>query len=76
MRKHDARAPVLVEDFAPFYMRTGLLWIPYISREKQYLHCLTPQIAFKGIELALKCLGAGGKIIPFAARALSDHAKG
>jgi hypothetical protein len=70
MTKHSARAPVPVDDFEPFYIREGLLWVPYISGGKTRIHTLMPEMAFKGISYALKVLGSSGKVVPFTLRAL------
>ena len=63
--KEARRAPVPVEDFEPFYLKDSLLWVPYRSNGKLWIHTLTPAMAFKGIGFALKVLGGSGKVLPF-----------
>lgn len=70
MSKHRACAHVTIEDFEPFYLREGMLWVPYKSGAKMHLHRLTPEMAFKGIGYALKVLSHSGTVVPFTLRAL------
>lgn len=70
MPKHDARAPALIEDFKPFYLKDGLIWAPYYAANKWRLHCMAPELAWKGIHNAVRVLGHSGKVVPITAQAL------
>lgn len=63
--KHARRIPTPVDDFEPFYLKEGLLWVPYLSCGKLRIHTITPAITFKGIGFALKVLGSTGNVLPF-----------
>lgn len=70
---HAKTAPVLIENFDPFYLRNGLVWVPYYDQAgHQYLHCLTPEVVIKGMDCATAVLCLRN-IIPFAARLLSGE---
>lgn len=74
MSKHSRAAPVPMDDFEPFYVKNDLLWVPYISGGRPRLHTLTPEVAWKGVAYAVKCLTSTGKIVPFTLKAFRERA--
>ena len=66
MGKRAAEQSCLIQDFKPFMLKKGLLWIPYTCCGQSFEHCMTPQIALKGVANALALLSQkGGEVLPF-----------
>lgn len=70
MGKRSRDAPASIDDFAPFYIKNGKLWVPYRSGDDWHLHFLTPEKTWLGINYALAVVGHAGKVVPFALNAL------
>ena len=66
MGKRASEQSCLIQDFKPFVMKKGLLWIPYTCCGQSFEHCMTPEVALKGVANALALLGPnGGEVLPF-----------
>jgi len=61
---------VEIEDFAPFHIRKGQLWVPYLGNGVWRMHSMDPLTAWKGVGFVLRACGGGGKVVPFALEAL------
>lgn len=72
MKKRKATAPAPVDDFRPFYLKGGKLWVPYRSGNEWYLHYLEPETAWLGINNAVRVLCSTGEVVPFALKALRN----
>lgn len=74
-------APVGIDDFEPFYLKRGLIWVPYtdVEANKRMLF-LSPATALKGCGFVAGLVGANtNNIIPFVAQALQGdgaHSRG
>ena len=66
MGKHRARAPAPMDDFRPFYLKNGKLWVPYRSGDDWLLHFLEPEKAWLAVNNAVGIPGNAGQVVPFA----------
>jgi hypothetical protein len=66
MGKRASEQSCLIQDFKPFVMKKGLLWIPYTCCGQSFEHCMTPEVALKGVANALALLSpVGSQALPF-----------
>lgn len=73
MSKSSAPKPAPIDDFRPFYLKDGKLWVPYRSGDDWYLHYMTPETTWLGVNNALAVLGNAGVVVPFAMAALKGR---
>lgn len=70
MGKRFKGAPASMDDFAPFYLKGGKLWVPYQSGDDWHLHFIDPLKTWKAINYAIAVIGNAGVVVPFALSAL------